>query len=85
MYILAPISLFILRKKEPNMERPYKVAYPITPIVSLVSALFITFCVVAFNLAIIKWVLLVYAVAILYYFIHGKNKIRPYEEEFDLD
>jgi len=85
MYILATISLFILRKREPNMERPYKVAYPITPIISLVSVLFITFCVVVFNLAIIKWVLLVYGLAILYYFVHGKKKIRPYEEEFDLD
>lgn len=85
MYILATISLFVLRKKEPNMERPYKVAYPVTPIISLISVLFITFCVIAFNLAIIKWVLLVYGVAILYYLVHGKKKIRPYEEEFDLD
>ena len=85
MYILATISLFILRKKEPDMERPYKVAYPITPVISLVSVLFITFCVIAFNLAIIKWVLLVYGLAILYYFLHGRKKIRPYEEEFDLD
>ncbi len=67
------------------MERPYKVAYPITPIISLISVLFIAFCVVAFNLAIIKWVLLVYAVAILYYFLLGRKRLRPYEEEFDLD
>ncbi|HYE68504.1 MAG TPA: ethanolamine permease [Anaerovoracaceae bacterium] len=85
MYILATISVFILHKKEPNMDRPYKVAYPITPIISLISVLFITFCVVAFNLAIIKWVLVVYAVAILYYFLFGRKRLRPYEEEFDLD
>ena len=85
MYILATISLFVLHKKEPNMNRPYKVAYPITPIISMVSVLFITFCVVAFNLAIIKWVLLVYAVAIVYYFLFGRKRLRPYEEEFDLD
>lgn len=85
MYILATISLFILRKKEPNMDRPYKVAFPITPIISLISVLFIFFCVVYFNLAIIKWVLLVYAIAIVYYFVYGKRKIRPYDEEFDID
>jgi len=37
MYILATLSVFILHKKEPNMERPYKVAYPITPIISVSS------------------------------------------------
>jgi len=85
MYILATLSLFILRKNEPDMPRPYKVAYPITPIISLVSVLFITACVVAFNLAIVKWVLLVYGIAILYYFLFGRKRLRPYEEEFDLD
>ncbi|MBK5260947.1 MAG: ethanolamine permease [Peptostreptococcaceae bacterium] len=85
MYVLALISIFVLHKKEPNMDRPYKVAFPITPIISMISLIFIVFCVVAFNLAIIKWVLLVYAIAIVYYFLFGRKRLRPYEEEFDLD
>jgi ethanolamine permease len=40
LYIIAMISLFVLRKKEPNLERPFKVPfYPITPMVALVIAI----------------------------------------------
>jgi len=38
-YILTVIGLFILRKKQPNAERPYKaVGYPIIPIVYILLA-----------------------------------------------
>ncbi|MEE9373284.1 MAG: ethanolamine permease [Saprospiraceae bacterium] len=37
LYIVSMISLFVLRKKEPELERPFKVPlYPITPIIALV-------------------------------------------------
>lgn len=85
MYILALISLFILRKREPNMDRPYKVLYPITPIISFIAVLFIFGCVIAFNLGIVVIVLAVYAVVVLYYLLWGRKNLRPYEEEFDLD
>lgn len=43
-YILTVLGIFILRKKEPNLNRPYKVfAYPILPIVYI--ALAIVLCV----------------------------------------
>jgi len=39
LYIVSMISLLQLRKKEPTLERPFKVPlYPITPIVALVIA-----------------------------------------------
>lgn len=39
LYIISMISLFKLRKKEPNLERPFKVPfYPFTPIIALVIA-----------------------------------------------
>lgn len=41
-YILTICSVFILRKKYPNMERPYKVwGYPILPILVIIVSLFI--------------------------------------------
>jgi len=41
-YILTVASVFILRKKQPNAHRPYKVfAYPILPAVYILMALFI--------------------------------------------
>ena len=39
LYIISMVSLLVLRQKEPNLERPFKVPlYPITPIIALVIA-----------------------------------------------
>ena len=39
---MAFIAVFILRKREPNLERPYKVPlYPIIPIVAIIGGVFI--------------------------------------------
>jgi ethanolamine permease len=39
MYIVAMLSLFALRKKEPEMDRPYPaIAYPLFPAIALVLA-----------------------------------------------
>lgn len=89
MYIISLISLFVLRKKEPELKRPFKVSYPIVPAISMVMAIF---CLVSLFIAssdVVPYVLGVYVVAIAYYFIWGNKHIRPFEEEFgvldDLD
>ena len=39
LYIISMISLLVLRKKEPNMDRPFKVPlFPLFPIVALIIA-----------------------------------------------
>ncbi len=39
LYVLAMISLIVLRKKEPDASRPFKVpGYPVTPIIALIIA-----------------------------------------------
>lgn len=39
LYIISMISLLVLRKKEPNLDRPFKVPfYPFTPIIALLIA-----------------------------------------------
>ncbi len=39
LYIISMISLLALRKKEPNLERPFKVPfYPLSPILALIIA-----------------------------------------------
>jgi ethanolamine permease len=84
MYIISLVSLFVLRSKEPELKRPFKVAYPIVPIISMIMALF---CLVSLFVAssdVVLYVLGVYAVAVLYYFIWGNKNIRPFEEEFDV-
>lgn len=39
MYCISIISLFKLRIKEPNLQRPFKVFYPIVPIIALLLGL----------------------------------------------
>ena len=82
MYIISLVSLFILRRKEPELKRPFKVFYPIIPSISFVLALFCLFCLLVTSGDIIPYVLLVYMVAVVYYFIWGNKNIRPFEEEF---
>ena len=48
LYIVAMISLFALRKNQPNMERPFKVPiYPVFPAVALIIA---SICLVAISI-----------------------------------
>lgn len=82
MYIVSLISLFILRQKEPELKRPFKVSYPLVPAISLILALFCLYCVIFYNTTALKWVALAYGVAIVYYFIWGNKNIRPFKEEF---
>lgn len=85
MYTIVIISTFMLRKNEPNLERPFKVIYPLVPTIALITVLILFVCVLSYNIAILKWVLAVYAVAVVYYMVYGKRNIRPLEEEFNID
>lgn len=62
LYIIAMISLFVLRKKEPDMNRPFKVPlYPLSPLLALVIATFsiIVMSYYNFNLALIYFGILI--------------------------
>ena len=79
---MSLISLFILRQREPELNRPFKVSYQIVHTNSIVLAFFCLYCVIAYNTSTLIWVVLVYAVALAYYFIWGNKRIRPFNEEF---
>ncbi|MEO6893802.1 MAG: ethanolamine permease, partial [Ginsengibacter sp.] len=50
LYIISMISFFQLRKKEPELPRPFKVpAYPLFPIVALLLAIISFMAMVIFN------------------------------------
>lgn len=72
LYIISMISLFILRKKEPNLERPYKVFYPLVPAIALITAIILLIAMAVSNVATITWVIAAFAIAICYYFIYTK-------------
>ncbi|MBP2637218.1 MAG: ethanolamine transporter [Firmicutes bacterium] len=82
MYIISLVSLFILRAKEPELKRPFKVSYPIVPAISLLMAIFCLISLLIASSDALLYVLGVYAVAIIYYFIWGNKNIRPFEAEF---
>ena len=69
-YILVIISFMILRKKEPDMERPYVVPlYPLTPIIALLgSVAAFLFSLVSFE-SWVHWVIfgLVTVLGLIYY------------------
>lgn len=61
LYIFSMISLIILRRKQPDLERPFKAPlYPVLPIVALVIGIisFIAMTIYNFKLAIIYFVIL---------------------------
>ena len=62
LYIIAMVSLLVLRRKEPDMVRPFRVPfYPLSPLVALVIATFsiIVMSYYNFNLALIYFGLLI--------------------------
>ena len=64
LYIISMISLLVLRKKEPDLVRPFKVPmFPITPIIALVIASVAFIAITIYNpiLALIYFAILVFA------------------------
>jgi len=80
LYIISMISLFILRNKEPNLNRPFKVSYPIVPAIALVISLVLLVAVTISNLSTVFWVVGAYAVAIIYYIVYSKIQASNVEE-----
>jgi ethanolamine permease len=61
LYIISMIALFRLRKKEPNLERPFKVPfYPFFPIIALIIAIvsFVAMTIYNLNLAAIYFLIM---------------------------
>ena len=84
MYTIAIVSTFVMRKKEPTLERPFS-AGKIMPVLALIFVIVLFVCVLWANISVLIWVIVVYAVAVIYYFAYGKKNIRPIEEEFNMD
>jgi len=86
-YIMMMLSAIVLRKKEPNMPRPYKVPlYPLTPYVALVLAIIALFAGFFYAPKVILWTALVYAVFVAYFAFYSRHHLvaKAPEEEFEL-
>ena len=75
MYITSILSLFKLRVKEPNLERPFLTPfYPVFPIIALVLSIFCFFSLIYFNLLLSVIFLSLLILSGLYSFLFYKEK-----------
>jgi ethanolamine permease len=76
-YALAMVCLFVLRKKEPDLPRPYKVPwYPFLPALVLVMSVFAAGVYGWEQNSIVLWLtLIMYAVGLAYYFGFARSRL----------
>jgi ethanolamine permease len=76
MYVMSMICFFLLRSKEPSLERPYKVAHISLPIIALIISLLFVVAVTYANLSTMLWVVATFAAAALFYFAYAKAHMK---------
>jgi ethanolamine permease len=76
-YVLAVGCLFILRRKEPGLARPYRVpVYPWLPIFVVLLSVLAGYYYAFYNRNILWWTLALYAGAVIYFFVYGRHHIE---------
>jgi ethanolamine permease len=81
MYMMSMISLFILRKKEPTLERPFASPfYPVFPAVALIISAVSMFAIIYYHfmVSLVFFAGLIAAVAV--FIMMGKHKVRLVED-----
>jgi len=81
MYLMSMASLFILRKKEPNLERPFASPfYPVFPAVALFISAVCLFAIMYYNfyISLLFFAGLILGIAV--FMLMGKHKVRLTEE-----
>ena len=75
--MLAMVCLFLLRRNEPNLSRPYKVPlYPVLPAMVLLMSLFAAGVYGWLNESIVLWLTLaMYGVGLSYYFVIARRRL----------
>jgi len=77
MYMMSMISLFILRKKEPGLERPFASPYyPVFPAIALLISAITLFAVIWFNFILSVYFFAGLVLIILIFISMGKHKIK---------
>lgn len=71
LHAISMVAFFLLRKNEPNMERPYKVSVALPIIAIVLNCIFLVTTIYS-NISTISWVIIAFAVAFVYYFVYSK-------------
>jgi ethanolamine permease len=76
-YVLAMVCLFVLRVKEPGMDRPYKAPlYPLLPALVMAMSIFAGLVYGWLSRPIVLWVTLgMYALGLAYYFGYARTRL----------
>lgn len=75
MYMMSMVSLFVLRKKEPNLERPFKATfYPVFPAIALVLSAICMLAIMYYNFYISLIFFAGLAVCVAIFMLMGKHK-----------
>lgn len=75
MYMISMVSLFALRKKEPDLERPFSVPfYPFFPIVALLLSAICLVAIVYYNLMLSLWFFVGMIAVVGIFIATGKHK-----------
>ncbi|MDT8718726.1 ethanolamine permease [Clostridium sp. 19966] len=83
LHAVSMISFYILRKKAPNMERPYKVNSVLPMIAIVIDAIFLV-TVTYSNINTLSWVMLAFVLSFVYYFIYSfitRNSVSEVRDE----
>jgi ethanolamine permease len=72
MAVLSIASWFALRKKAPEMERPYKLKSPVIPVIAAITCCIVVISIVVSQASLLFLAIAVYIVAAIYYFITSK-------------
>ncbi|TWJ04874.1 ethanolamine permease [Mucilaginibacter frigoritolerans] len=81
MYMMSMISLFILRVKEPNLERPFASPfYPVFPFVALIISAVTLFAIIYFNFILSIYFFVGLAGVSVVFVLMGKHKIKLVED-----
>lgn len=84
-YIMMMLSAIVLRKKEPNLHRPFKVpGYPLTPYAALILAILALFAGFFYSPQVILWTALSYLIFVVYFWLYSRHHLvaKAPEEEF---
>lgn len=77
MYMMSMISLFILRVKQPDLERPYvSPFYPLFPAIALFISSVTLFAMIYYNFRLSLYFFAGLMIAIILFMLMGKHKVR---------
>jgi ethanolamine permease len=77
MYMTSMVALLVLRKKEPNLERPFSVPfYPFFPIIALALSAICLIAIVYYHSVLSLWFFAGFAILALGFVLAGKHKTK---------